>query len=95
MSVVGWAVAGVILGLFSYQLTDAFPGKKLGAATAGLLGGMLGGLVFSVVAEREAIGLDAASLLSALAGAAVLVVSLRLIGRGRVTHQWSRGQGER
>jgi uncharacterized membrane protein YeaQ/YmgE (transglycosylase-associated protein family) len=78
MGIVSWIALGTIVGMLANWLTPGrFPGGLGGTIAGGMAGAFLGGAIFSLVADRAVSGVDAVSLVLALAGAAVLLMVVR------------------
>jgi uncharacterized membrane protein YeaQ/YmgE (transglycosylase-associated protein family) len=78
MGIVSWIVLGTIVGILAnWLMPGRFPGGLLGTIVGGMAGAFLGGAIFSLVTDRGVAGLDTASLLVALVGAAVLLMVVR------------------
>lgn len=77
MTIVSWIAVGGFAGLVVESLvTGCFPNGRFGAVTIGAGGGLVGGGVFAVLDGRGVVMFDPVTALSALAGAAVLLVAM-------------------
>jgi uncharacterized membrane protein YeaQ/YmgE (transglycosylase-associated protein family) len=82
MSIVGWLVLGLIVGILANWLTPGgFPGGIFGTILGGAFGAFLGGALFSLLFDRGVSGFDLASLIIAFVGAVMLLGLLLLAGR--------------
>jgi uncharacterized membrane protein YeaQ/YmgE (transglycosylase-associated protein family) len=81
MGIISWIILGAVVGVgarlvFAGQFRHPGPVTVSGA----ILGALVGGGIFSLIASRGVSGLDAVSLLLALAGAALVLAAIRKPG---------------
>jgi uncharacterized membrane protein YeaQ/YmgE (transglycosylase-associated protein family) len=79
MSIVAWAVLGLLGGSVAGWLTRRRGRVLLGDAVVGVLGAILGGFMASVLLGLDITGVDVTSLLVAALGAAILIVVLHAL----------------
>jgi uncharacterized membrane protein YeaQ/YmgE (transglycosylase-associated protein family) len=81
MSIIGWIVLGTLAGFVANRvLPGRFPGGALGTLVGGMAGAVLGGGLFSLIADRGVAGLDVVSIAIALVGAGILLTLVRWAG---------------
>jgi uncharacterized membrane protein YeaQ/YmgE (transglycosylase-associated protein family) len=79
VSIVAWAVLGLVGGSAAGWLTRRRGRILLGDAVVGVLGAILGGFMASVLLGLDITGVDVTSLLVAALGAAILIVVLHAL----------------
>lgn len=86
MNIISWIVFGLIVGIIANWI-DPRParGGVLGAIVLGILGALLGGWLGSVIFGVGISGFNLSSFLIAVAGALILLIVGRLMGRGGTT----------
>ncbi len=83
MSVLGWIVVGFLAGALARAATGAKKRGCLGTIAVGILGGVIGGALFTAAGEKGITEGGVWSVLVAFVGASVLLLLLELLGRGR------------
>ncbi len=85
MGILSWIVVGLISGWLAGMVMKGGGYGLLGDIIVGVVGGLLGGWIASSLLHIGAgvSGINLESILVAFAGAVVLLVLLRLLGRGR------------
>ena len=85
MSVLSWAVVGLIAGFLAGQVMRGGGYGVIGDIIVGVLGGLLGGWIGSALLKIDAgvSGINLESILIAFAGAVLLILVLRMIGGRR------------
>jgi uncharacterized membrane protein YeaQ/YmgE (transglycosylase-associated protein family) len=83
MNVLSWAVVGLIAGFLAGQVMRGGGYGLIGDIIVGVLGGLLGGWIGSALLKIDAgtSGISLESILIAFAGAVLLILILRMIGR--------------
>ena len=85
-AIASWVLVGAVVGLVAHRIVaDGVPAGALGALLGGGAGGFLGGAISAVVAGADGGRLDPVSLVAAAAGAAALVATIGVAGRGSVS----------
>ena len=85
MGIFSWIVFGLVAGAVARLLV---PGRQrlgcFGTLAVGLVGALIGGFLGEIVLDREVdFGFDLGPFLLAVVGAAVLLLALNALGRGR------------
>lgn len=81
MGIISWIILGAVVGVAAKLLfAGRFPDAASVTVAAGILGALLGGGIFSLIAGRGISGLDAVSLLIALAGSVLTLAAVRKLG---------------
>ena len=87
MSIIGWIVLGAIAGWVAGLLVKGDEGMGvIGHVVLGIVGALIGGFVVTLVTKEDPMDgvLDISSLLTAIIGAAVLVIVVAMVqGRTR------------
>lgn len=86
MSIVGWIILGALAGWIAGFITKGGFGFW-GDILAGIVGALIAGWVTGVVYPQGDLvtGINLTSLIVAIIGAAVVILIVRAVGRGRVT----------
>ena len=87
MSVLSWAVVGLIAGFLAGQVMRGGGYGVIGDIIVGVLGGLLGGWIGTTFLNINAgvSGINLESILVAFAGAVLLILILRMIGRRNIS----------
>jgi uncharacterized membrane protein YeaQ/YmgE (transglycosylase-associated protein family) len=86
MTVLGWIVVGFIAGTLARWVTGARRRGCLVTIIVGILGGLIGGALFRLATDRDSDVIDdfdIGSIFVAFVGAALLLLVLEAISRGR------------
>jgi len=85
MNVLTWAVVGLVAGFLAGQVMRGGGYGVIGDIIIGILGGLLGGWIGSTFLNINTgvSGINLESILIAFAGAVLLILVLRMIGRRR------------
>lgn len=85
MSIVGWIILGALAGWIAGFITKGGYGFW-GDILAGIVGAVVAGWVTGLVLGRDLVnGISLESLVVAVIGAAVVILVLRMLTRGRAT----------
>ena len=87
MTILVWAVVGLIAGFLAGQVMRGGGYGLIGDIIVGVLGGLLGGWIGTTFLNIDAgvSGINLESILVAFAGAVLLILILRLIGRRSIS----------
>ncbi len=90
MSILGWIVVGLIAGLLARAVVKDSRGGCIYTIVIGVLGGLLGGWLYSVVTDNESPidDFDLGSILVAFLGACLLLLVLQAIAGRRSRAPW-------
>jgi uncharacterized membrane protein YeaQ/YmgE (transglycosylase-associated protein family) len=84
MGVIGWVVMGLLAGWLAKVATGYRRSGCLFTMAVGILGGLIGGLLFNLVGEEGVTDFDVWSLIVSFVGASLLLLVLgAFTGRGR------------
>ena len=83
MNILSWIIVGLIAGFLAGQVMRGGGYGLIGDIIVGVLGGLLGGWLGSALFHIDAgvSGINLESILIAFAGAVLLILILRMIGR--------------
>ena len=81
MGVIGWVVTGLIAGLLAKVVTGSDRPGCLGTMLIGILGGLLGGLIFTAAGGEGIDDFSLYSILVAFVGASILLFGWSVIRR--------------
>ncbi len=79
MNVIGWIVVGLIAGLLAKVVTGSDRPGCLGTMVVGILGGLLGGALFSAAGGEGIDDFSLYSILVAFVGATILLFGWSLV----------------
>lgn len=83
MSIIAWLVVGLVAGALAGMATGSRDRGCLGTIAIGVLGALLGGVLFRWATDDESAvltGINLTSIFVAFIGAVVLLLALRLVG---------------
>ncbi len=83
MGALGWIVVGFLAGGMARMATGAKKRGCIGTIAVGILGGVLGGALFTAAGERGITHAGPWSVLVAFVGACALLFLMQLFGGGR------------
>jgi uncharacterized membrane protein YeaQ/YmgE (transglycosylase-associated protein family) len=85
MSIIGWIVLGLIVGFIASKIVDARGQGLMLDIVLGIVGAVVGGLLFSVFGASGVTGFNIYSLIVAIIGSVVVLWLYHLmVGRRRV-----------
>jgi uncharacterized membrane protein YeaQ/YmgE (transglycosylase-associated protein family) len=88
VTILGWIVVGFIAGGLARMVTGARKRGCIGTIVVGVLGGLLGGLIFNAAAHRGITHFGLWSIFVAFVGASLLLLLLQAISGGRHRSRW-------
>lgn len=88
MSILAWIVVGFIAGGLARMATGSRKRGCIGTIIVGVLGGLLGGVIFSAAAHRPITHFGLWSIFVAFIGACLLLLLLEAISGGRRRSRW-------
>jgi uncharacterized membrane protein YeaQ/YmgE (transglycosylase-associated protein family) len=90
VSILGWMIVGLIAGLLARAVVKDAGGGCLYTMVVGILGGLLGGWLYSVATDVDdpVDDFDIGSILVAFLGACLLLLVLQAISRRRSRAPW-------
>lgn len=84
MSVLGWIIVGLVAGGLAGRVTGYRGGGCITTMVVGIVGGLLGGAIFSAAGDEGITGFGLRSMFVAFIGATILLLVFgALTGRGR------------
>lgn len=89
MSIIGWLILGLIAGFIGSKIVDSQGQGVLLDILLGIVGAIVGGLIFSAFGAQGITGLNLYSMIVAIIGAIVVLVAYHAIaGQGRQISRW-------
>lgn len=92
MGVLAWIALGAIAGMVARWLVGQNGGSCCGDIIVGIIGAVLGGVLFNALGGTGVTGFNIYSLAVAVVGAAVFLLLLRILGRAAADdgeeHRW-------
>jgi uncharacterized membrane protein YeaQ/YmgE (transglycosylase-associated protein family) len=84
VGVVGWVIVGLIAGALARRATGSDKRGCLGTMVIGILGGLVGGIIFNAAGDKGVTDLNLWSILVAFVGACALLLVMQAVdGRRR------------
>jgi uncharacterized membrane protein YeaQ/YmgE (transglycosylase-associated protein family) len=79
MSIISWLILGVIVGFIGSKIVDnQGPGAKL-SIVLGIVGAILGGLIFSAAGDQGFTDLNVSSMIFAIMASVVVLAAYHLV----------------
>jgi uncharacterized membrane protein YeaQ/YmgE (transglycosylase-associated protein family) len=89
MSIIGWLILGLIAGFIGSKIVNSQGQGVLLNIVLGIVGAILGGLIFSAFGAQGVTGLNLYSMIVAILGSIVVLVAYNaLMGQGRQISRW-------
>jgi uncharacterized membrane protein YeaQ/YmgE (transglycosylase-associated protein family) len=89
MSIIGWLILGLIAGFIGSKIVDSQGQGVLLNIVLGIVGAIVGGLIFSAFGAEGITGLNLYSMIVAIIGAIVVLVAYHAFaGQGRQISRW-------
>jgi uncharacterized membrane protein YeaQ/YmgE (transglycosylase-associated protein family) len=89
MSIIGWLILGLIAGFIGSKIVNSQGQGVLLNIVLGIIGAILGGLIFSAFGAQGVTGLNLYSMIVAILGSIVVLVAYNaLTGQGRQISRW-------
>jgi uncharacterized membrane protein YeaQ/YmgE (transglycosylase-associated protein family) len=89
MSIIGWLILGLIAGFIGSKIVNSQGQGVLLNIVLGIVGAILGGLIFSAFGAQGITGLNLYSMIVAILGSIVALVAYNaLAGQGRQASRW-------
>jgi len=89
MSIIGWLILGLIAGFIGSKIVDSQGQGVLLNIALGIVGAIIGGLIFSAFGAQGITGLNLYSMIVAIIGSIVVLVAYHAFaGQGRQISRW-------
>jgi uncharacterized membrane protein YeaQ/YmgE (transglycosylase-associated protein family) len=89
MSIIGWLILGLIAGFIGSKIVDSQGQGVLLNIVLGIIGAIVGGLIFSAFGAQGITGLNLWSMIVAIIGSIVVLVAYHAFaGQGRQISRW-------
>jgi len=89
MSIIGWLILGLIAGFIGSKIVDSQGQGVLLNIVLGIVGAIVGGLIFSAFGTQGITGLNLWSMIVAIIGSIVVLVAYHAFtGQGRQISRW-------
>lgn len=89
MSIIGWLILGLIAGFIGSKIVNSQGQGVLLNIALGIVGAILGGLIFSAFGAQGVTGLNLYSMIVAIIGSIVVLVAYNAFaGQGRQISRW-------
>jgi uncharacterized membrane protein YeaQ/YmgE (transglycosylase-associated protein family) len=89
MSIIGWLILGLIAGFIGSKIVDSQGQGVLLNIVLGIVGAIIGGLIFSAFGAQGITGLNLYSMIVAIIGSIVVLVAYHAFaGQGRQISRW-------
>ena len=89
MSIIGWLILGLIAGFIGSKIVDSQGQGVLLNIFLGIVGAIVGGLIFSAFGAQGITGLNLWSMIVAIIGSIVVLVAYHAFaGQGRQISRW-------